>query len=123
GVVQAYVHSNKEVGAMVLLSCETDFVARNPEFVSLAYDIAMHAAATAPTFVSREQVTEESTKAARAVFEDEAKDKPADMREKIVAGKMDSYLKERVLLEQEFIKDPSVTIKELVEQATQKFGE
>lgn len=123
GVVQAYVHSSKDVGAMVVLSCETDFVAKNEDFVKLAYDIAMHVAATSPRFLSRDDVKEEDVAAAKAVFEEEVKDKPADKQEMILKGKLDSYLKESVLLEQEFIKDPSLTIQALVEQATQKFGE
>lgn len=123
GTVAAYVHSSKDVGAMVVLACETDFVSKNPEFTQIAYDIAMHAAATNPQFVSRDEVTDEAVAAARSVFEDEAKDKPEAMREKIVTGKMDSYLQEQVLLEQPFIKNPDQTIQDLVEQATQKFGE
>lgn len=123
GAVQAYIHNTKEVGAMVLLSSETDFVAKNEEFVKLAYDIAMHAAASVYSFISRDQVTEESTRAAREVFEKEAADKPEAMRAKIVEGKMDSYIKERVLLDQPFIKNPEVTIQEMLTQASQKFGE
>lgn len=123
GVVQAYVHSSKDVGAMVVLSCETDFVAKNEDFVKLAYDIAMHVAATSPRFLSRDDVKDEDIAAAKSVFEEEVQDKPADKQEMILKGKLDSYLKESVLLEQEFIKDPSLTIQALVEQATQKFGE
>lgn len=123
GTVAAYIHNSKDVGSMVVLASETDFVAKNPEFEALAYDIAMHAAATNPQFIHRDQVTEEDTKAAQEVFEKEAADKPDAVREKIVAGKMDAYLKEKVLLEQEFIKDPSSTIQDLVQNAVQKFGE
>lgn len=123
GVVQSYVHSSKTVGATVVLSCETDFVAKNEEFVALAYDIAMHATAASPEFLTREQVAETDIAKARELFEDEAKDKPENMRAGIVEGKLNSYLKEKVLMEQEFIKDPSKTIRELVEAATQKFGE
>lgn len=123
GVVQAYVHSSKDVGAMVMLLCETDFVAKNDEFMKLAYNIAMHAAATSPAFVTRTQVTEEAVKAAKEVFEKEAADKPDDKRAAIVEGKMNAYLSERVLLEQPYIKDPAVTIQGLIDAATQKFGE
>ncbi len=123
GTVAAYIHSSKDVGAMVALSCETDFVAKNPEFPELAYAIAMHAAATNPQFITKEQVTEDDLKAAREVFEKEAADKPDGVRDKIVQGKLDSYLEEKVLLEQDFIKDPSLKIKSLIEQAVQKFGE
>tara|TARA_B100000745_G_scaffold89159_1_gene56009 strand:+ start:14541 stop:15065 length:525 start_codon:yes stop_codon:yes gene_type:complete len=123
GAVQAYIHAGNSVGAVAVLACETDFVAKNEEFVKTAYDIAMHVAATAPEFVSREQVTEEVTAAARAVFEEEASDKPEDMRAKIVEGKIDAFLKEKVLLEQPFVKNPETTIRGLLEEATQKFGE
>jgi elongation factor Ts len=123
GVVQAYVHASQDVGTIVLLSCETDFVAKNAEFIALARDIAMHATATAPLCITREEVSEEDLARARKLFEQEAEDKPEDKREAIVEGKMNSYYKDRVLLEQEYIKDNSTTIKGLLESATQKFGE
>ncbi len=123
GVVQGYVHASFDVGALVLLSCETDFVAKNQEFIDLARDIAMHATATNPRFISRDEVRDEDIKKAKQLFEEEAKDKPEDKREAIVEGKMNSYVKEQVLLEQPYIKDPKTTINDLVEQATQKFGE
>ena len=123
GAVQAYIHAGNTVGSIVVLACETDFVSKNEEFVKLAYDIAMHVAATAPEFTSREQVTEEATAAAKAVFEEEAADKPEDMREKIVQGKIDSFLKEKVLLDQPFVKNPEITIQGLLDEAMQKFGE
>jgi len=123
GAVQAYVHSGNTVGALVVLACETDFVAKNEDFVKTAYDIAMHVAATAPEFISRDQVTDEATQAARAVFEAEAADKPEEMREKIIQGKLDAFLKEKVLLEQPFVKNPDITIQGLLDEATQKFGE
>jgi elongation factor Ts len=123
GVVQAYVHASKDVGSLVLLSCETDFVANNPEFVALAHDIAMHATATSPDFIKREEVKDEDIAKAKQLFTEEAADKPEDKRAAIIEGKINSYLKERVLLEQPYIKDQTVTIKDLIEQATQKFGE
>ncbi len=123
GTVAAYVHSSKDIGAMVALACETDFVAKNPEFEALAHDIAMHVAAAQPQFTTREQVKEEDVAKARELFEEEAKSKPEAMRASIVEGKMASYLKEKVLIEQEFIKDPSRSIKDLIDSAVQKFGE
>lgn len=123
GVVASYIHGNRSVGAMVLLSCETDFVAKNEAFSALAYELAMQVAATAPKFLKKADVTEEASASARAVFEKEAEGKPADMREKIVAGKLDSYFKDQVLLEQDYIKDPARTVRNLIEEATQKFGE
>ncbi|QSH39407.1 elongation factor Ts [Candidatus Kaiserbacteria bacterium] len=123
GTVQAYIHAGNSVAGVVILACETDFVAKNEEFVKIAYDVAMHVAATAPEFVSREQVTEDAVAAARAVFEEEAADKPEEMRAKIVKGKIDSFLKEKVLLEQPFVKNPDTTIQGILDEATQKFGE
>ncbi len=123
GAVQAYVHAGNTVAGVVVLSCETDFVAKNEEFVALAKDIAMHVAAMAPQFLSREEVKDEDIAAAKEVFKEEVADKPADMQEKILEGKIDSYLKDKVLLEQAFIKDPSKKIKDLISEATQKFGE
>jgi len=123
GVVQAYIHAGNSVAGVVVLACETDFVAKNEEFTKIAYDIAMHVAAIAPEFLSRDEVNEESISAARSLFEEEAADKPEDMREKIVEGKIDSFLKEKVLLEQPFVKNPDVTIQGLLDEAVQKFGE
>ena len=123
GAVQAYIHAGNSVAGVCVLACETDFVAKNEEFVKISYDIAMHIAAVAPEFLSRAEVTDEATATAKALFEEEAADKPEDMREKIVQGKLDSFLKEKVLLEQPFIKNPDTTIQGLLDEATQKFGE
>ena len=123
GVVSAYVHAGGTVLGAVVLACETDFVSKNEEFSKLAYSIAMQVAALAPSFKSREDVKESDLAAAKAVFEEEAAKVPEDKRAKAIEGKIDSYLRERVLLEQPFVKDPSVTIKELIDQASQKFGE
>jgi len=123
GVAQAYVHAGNTTVGVVVLSCETDFVAKNKEFVDLAYDIAMHVAAMAPEFISREDVTDENVKAAREVFEKESKDKPENIRKKIVDGKMDDYLSEKVLLEQKFVKNPDLAVHDLVQEAVHKFGE
>ena len=123
GAVGVYTHNTNEVAAMVLLACETDFVSKNEEFIALAKDIAMHVAATNPTYISREEVPAEATEKAREVFTAEITDKPADMQEKIMEGKLASYFKDQILLEQDFIKDPEQTIGELVSGAVQKFGE
>ncbi|MBP7741062.1 MAG: elongation factor Ts [Candidatus Pacebacteria bacterium] len=122
GAVGSYLHGT-EIGAMVLLSCETDFVARNEEFPQLAREIAMQVAATNPTYLSETEISEEARAAATAVFTAEVADKPADMQEKILAGKMQSYFRDMVLMEQPFIKDESKTIRTLIEEASQKFGE
>ena len=123
GVVESYIHSGGAIGALVELSSETDFVARNGEFKALAYEIAMQVAATDPQFLKREEVTEDDLRAAKEVFQKEAEDKPENIREKVVQGKIDGYLKDKILLEQPYIKDPEKTIGNLVEEAVQKFGE
>ncbi len=123
GVTQAYVHAGNTVAAVVVLSCETDFVARNEDFVALARNVAMHIAATAPKFITRDDVQESDVAAAKAVFEEEAASVPEKARAAAIQGKMDKYLQDFVLLEQPFIKQPELTIRQLLEGATQKFGE
>ncbi|MCD5381944.1 MAG: elongation factor Ts [Candidatus Pacebacteria bacterium] len=123
GAIGAYVHTTNEVAALVNLACETDFVAKNEEFIALSRDIAMHVAAQAPKFISRDDVDEAAMAKAREVFAEEVQDKPAEMQEKILEGKLGSYFKEFVLMEQPFIKDPDKTIGDLVTGAVQKFGE
>lgn len=123
GTVGVYVHNTNEVASMVLLASETDFVSKNEEFVALAKDIAMHVAALNPKFLSRDEVSEEAMTKAKEVFAEDIKDKPADMQEKIMEGKLNNYFKEQILLEQPFIKNPDTTIGEMVNGAIQKFGE
>jgi elongation factor Ts len=122
GFIGSYVHDGT-IGSMVLLSCETDFVARNPEFATLAREIAMQVAATDPKYGTTEGISDEARTAAEAVFKEEVKDKPADMQEKILAGKLASYFKDQVLMEQPYIKDDTKTVRDLITTATQKFGE
>jgi len=126
GTIQAYIHANGIVGAMVELNCETDFVANNEEFKTLARDIAMHVTATNPKFLKKEDVKEEDMKAAREVFAEEVNklaDKAKDKREAILEGKLASYFSEMVLLNQPFIKNPELTIQGLIDNAILKFGE
>lgn len=123
GAVASYVHSNNSVGALVELLCETDFVARNEEFKALAKDIAMHITALAPEYLKMEDIKEEEKTKAKELFEKELTGKPKEIHDKIMEGKLSSYFGEKVLLEQAFIKNPEVTIRTLVEQANQKFGE
>mgnify|MGYP001563331708 CR=1 FL=1 len=122
GAVAAYVHDGT-IGAMVHLSCETDFVARNPEFPALAREIALQVSATNPAYLAEEDIKPEAREAATAIFREEVKDKSADMQEKIFEGKMAAYFKDQVLLNQSYIKDESKTVRDLVTEASQKFGE
>ncbi len=123
GVIGSYVHSTGEVAALVHLACETDFVAKTEEFIALARSIAMQVAAQNPQYVTRAQVDATEMEKARQVFMEEVKDKPADIQEKILAGKLDAYFRDRVLMEQPFIKEPEKTIADLINAAIQKFGE
>lgn len=123
GTIGVYVHNTNEVAAMVHLASETDFVSKNEGFIELAREIAMQVAALDPKYVSREEVTPEALQKAKEVFADEVKDKPEDMQEKILEGKLNAYFKEQILLEQSFIKNPETTIGEMINGAVQKFGE
>lgn len=123
GIVEAYIHSNGLVGSIVELASETDFVSNNAEFKTLAKDIAMQITATAPDFLKSSDIDETAAAKARELFTQEAADKPAELQEKIIQGKMDSYFKDQVLLNQDFIKNPEVTIQTMLDTAMQKFGE
>ena len=123
GVVQAYVHSNNLIGAMVELVSETDFVANNVEFKTLAYDIAMHISASNPEFIRKEEINDDVKKKATEVFEAEVVGKPDNLKEQILTGKLDAYFKDKILLEQPFIKNPDLTIQQMIDNAIQKFGE
>lgn len=122
GIIGSYVHDGA-IGAMVILSCESDFVAKNPEFGTLARDIAMQVAATDPLYTVMMEISEEAKHAAIAVFEKEVAGKPQEMQAKILEGKLASHFRDHVLLEQPFIKDESKTVRNLLDEATQKFGE
>lgn len=123
GTVASYIHQGGTVGVLVELLCETDFVAKNEAFQVLARDIAMHIAALSPKFIRKEDLKEEDTIKAKEVFAEETEGKPEEMKEKIIAGKLEAYFNEQTLLEQPFIKDPSKPIKVLLDEAVQKFGE
>jgi len=123
GCIAAYIHASGTIGVMLELSCETDFVGKNPEFKQVAYDIAMHVAATNPSYLKREDISAEERTKVSETFKNEVKDKPAEMQDKILAGKVDAYFADKVLLEQTFIKNPDQTIQDVVNGAVQKFGE
>lgn len=123
GAVGVYVHNTNEVAATVLLACETDFVSKNEEFIALAREIAMHVAATNPQVISTEELPADAIEKAKEVFAPELEGKPEEMKAKIMEGKLASYFKEQVLLEQDFVKNPEQTIADMVAGAVQKFGE
>jgi elongation factor Ts len=103
GVISHYVHANDKIGVIVEVDCETDFVARNDEFKAFARDVAIHVAAAAPRWVSGEDVPEEAKAAELAIFEQQAADKPENVRSKVAEGKLRKWLEEVVLLEQEHV--------------------
>ena len=123
GTIAGYMHATGRVGAMVELLSESDFVSGSDEFKQLARDIAMHVAATNPKFIRKSDIKESDMKAAKSVFAEEVKGKPATMQEKILEGKLAAYFSEQVLLDQPFIKNPELTIGALINGAVQKFGE
>jgi elongation factor Ts len=126
GTIQSYIHAGAKVGVMIEVDCNTDFVANNDDFVAFARDIAMQIAAT-PTvkYVSREDVPVEARDAEARIYEQEAAEKPENIREKIVAGKLDSWYGTIVLLEQEMHnpKFEGKTVQQLRDELTAKTGE
>ena len=124
GVIQSYIHTTNRIGSMVELLCETDFVARNDEFIALARDIAMHCAAFQPRYVSRDSVpAEDLEKVTAELKEGIDSGKPSEVQETVLNGMLDKRMKEVVLLEQAFVKDDTRTVRNLIEEAVQKFGE
>lgn len=123
GIVAAYIHLQGKVGVLVEVNCETDFVAKNEIFREFVKDITLHIAAAHPLYVSREEVPEKTVASERAIYEGQVKDKPANVVDKIVAGKLDKYYSTVCLLEQGFIKNPDQTMKELVASKIAELGE
>ena len=124
GIIGHYIH-NQRVGVLVELNCETDFVARNELFQNLAKDLAMHIAMMNPRYVSAEEIPAEELEKERQIYIQAAlnEGKPQQIAEKIAEGRLKKYLEEVVLLEQPFVKDDKVKVKELIQQAIAKIGE
>jgi elongation factor Ts len=126
GTVQTYVHHNGKIGVLVEVDCETDFVARNADFVSFAKDVAAHIAAAGPRWLTPDDVPALERDRELAIFEQEAADKPAEIRDKIAAGKLAKWFSEVVLLEQVHVnadKHEGKTIRELQHELAAKTGE
>lgn len=125
GLIGTYVHMTGKIGVMVEVNCETDFVARNEEFKDLVKAIALHIAAANPKYVTPADVPAEILEQERAIVREQFKDsqKPAEIVEKIVAGKLTKFYEETCLLEQPFIKDDKMKVKDLVAQFVAKFKE
>lgn len=123
GRIGAYIHSNGKIGTLVEINCETDFVARNELVQQLLKDLCMQVAATNPVSVSREDIPKDIVERQKEVFRQSVDNKPADIAEKIINGKMEEFFKEKCLLEQPFIKDGSQTIKDLITGKIANLGE
>jgi elongation factor Ts len=125
GAVGSYIHMGGRIGVLVEINCETDFVARNEEFQRLVRDVALHIAAASPVAVSREDVPADEVERERSVYREQMREsgKPEKIWDKIVEGKLEKYFQEVVLLEQPFVKDPDITVGQLVTQAGAKTGE
>ncbi|VAW33360.1 Translation elongation factor Ts [hydrothermal vent metagenome] len=125
GVIELYAHPGNRVGVILELNCETDFVARNEEFKKLAHDLALHIAAMNPQYITSDEVPSEELdrKAEELRNQALAEGKPEQIVEKIVAGRIDKFYAEFCLLEQPFIKDEKIKIKELITDIIRKMGE
>jgi elongation factor Ts len=123
GLVESYIHMGGKVGVLIELNCETDFVAKTDDFKALVRDIAMHIAATSPVCVNREDVPAEILEKEKEIASGQIKGKPENIVEKIVTGKIEKYYQENVLMEQTFVKNPDLTIKELLKEQIAKMGE
>ncbi len=125
GLVDSYIHMGGKIGVLVEVNCETDFVARNEEFKAFVHDVAMQVAAASPRWVSREDVPEEERAKEMDIYTAQAQEtgKPANVVEKIAEGKLNKWYEQVVLLDQPFVKEPSVTIDQLRRELIGKIGE
>ena len=125
GLIHSYIHMGGKIGVLIEVNCETDFVARNEEFRTFVNDLALQVAAARPSFVRREDVPTDVAEKEKVIYEAQAKEmgKPPAAWPKIVEGKLEKFFQENCLMEQSFIKDPAVTVKDLLAQKIAKIGE
>lgn len=125
GLIGSYIHAGGKIGVLVEVNCETDFVARTPDFQNLVKEIAMHIAAMNPKYISPDDVPEEVLDKEREILREQAKSlgKPEHVLEKIVEGRLRKFFEENCLLEQPYIRDPNITVRELVSSTVAKLGE
>ena len=125
GMVQPYIHAGGKLGVMVEVDCETDFVAKTDDFQNFAKEIAMHIAAMNPIAVRREDISEDLVARESEIYKKQAMDsrKPENIAEKMVTGKLDKYFAEFSLLEQKFVKNPDLSIQDLLNELIAKMGE
>jgi elongation factor Ts len=125
GLVYSYIHPGSRLGVLVEVNCETDFVARTPEFQAFAKDIAMQIAASSPKYVDRLDVPQELIAKETEIYKEQAREqgKPEKILDKFVQGKLDKYFQEICLLDQSFVKDPNKIIRDLLTELVSKLGE
>jgi len=125
GTIQTYIHTGGKLGVMVEVNCETDFVAKNEDFVQFARNIAMHIAATNPVSISQQDVPKEVVEKEMEIYRDQvrAMGKPEQMIDKIAEGKLNKFYKESCLLNQGYVRDPNITISDLINEQIAKIGE
>ncbi|MCK5491205.1 MAG: translation elongation factor Ts [Candidatus Pacebacteria bacterium] len=125
GYIGSYIHSNGKVGVLVEIACETDFVAKNEEFRELAHDLAMHVAANNPKYIDYKEINLEEIDGKKKELEEDVKkeNKPANIAEKIVEGKVKKYFDEICFVNQMFVKNPDITVEQLLTQKIAKLGE
>jgi len=125
GVIQTYIHAGSKLGVMIEVDCETDFVAKTDDFQNFAKEIAMHVAAMSPVAVSRDEVPEDLVARESEIYKNQAMDsgKPEEIAEKMVSGKLDKFFSEISLLEQKFVKNPDLSIQDLLNDLIAKMGE
>ena len=125
GIIGTYIHSNFKIGVLLEVNCETDFVARNENFQEMVKDIAMHIAASEPKFVSKEEVTQEVLDQEKEIYMSQikAQGKPENIAAKIVEGKLAKYYEENCLLEQSFVKNPDITVGQMISTKIAEIGE
>ncbi|MDY6820346.1 MAG: translation elongation factor Ts [Deferribacterota bacterium] len=125
GLVESYIHAGGKIGVLVEVNCETDFVAKNEEFRDLVRDIAMHICASSPMYISDNEISEDVIEKEKKIYIERAKEsgKPDHIIPKIVEGQIEKYKKSICLLTQNFVKDPEITVEELIKKNIAKFGE
>jgi elongation factor Ts len=125
GLIEAYIHFNGRVGVLVEVNCETDFVARTPEFKEFARNVALHVASMSPLTVAPENIPQEALDEERSIAESQAAEmgKPEDITTRIVEGRMKKFVNEKALLTQPYVKEPDKTVGELLQETVQKVGE
>lgn len=123
GLIGSYIHANGKIGVLIEVNCETDFVARNEEFKTLVNELALHIAAAAPQYLTREDVPKEVEEKEKQVYLAQVKDKPKQIQEQILQGKLEKFYEQTVLMDQRYVRDEDKKIKDLVAEKVGKLGE